>query len=615
MKNNKPARITKNPNSWGVIKTIAAMAILGQGKVRMLESQRLIRLPAWFTQTPLFSSAATEYPVFQDWSLEKAIKEGLKQSVWVYRCCRIIASNAAAVKWVVKERKSNGDWEVQHGHPIEILLKKPNNRMSGNNLFERLTYHLHLGGNGIWHKVIFNGMPVELWPISPDRIRPIPDEKTGIKHWDYQPYAGRQILVDPDKITHFMLVDPSNIFWGLSPLQAGANVVDTDLASVKWQKISLGNRCVTDGVFSFKHPLRKDQWLEAKKQVEEQKQGPENARQIWVLGADAEWKQTSLTPVEMDLIESRNMGMYEIHAIFGVDPLITGAPDRSGRANKKEAKRALWEDTIIPYLDDVKEGLNLDITPYWDPESIKMGAEPNLIIDYDLSGIAALRELIFDRAKTAMMFSKMKVPFDKINDRLNLGFSEFEGWDQPVVSPAADAMGMSAASGPMNTKQAWSKEKKAKYWKAIDDDRIKWEERLTDEVRKQFKQEEAKVASAFLSGGEAAALAKISQPEWQALTETIDTAVVDFFGQREADRIEEESKKARKAVDFDPLKKTIQARIKKNAKRKSWEVTKTTKKKIARVIADGKDKELTNVQIARDIRDKYESIRLLRMLK
>ena len=605
--NGKKAKKIRRNNKMGTLRSLMALAVLGPDNLRKLEKERLVRLPKWFTQTPMFANISTEMPVWPGWSLDKAIKEGLKQSVWVYRCNRIIASNVSAVKWYVEERKSIDEWNRIPGHPLELLLRKPNPRMSGQDIQERLSYHLQLGGNGIWHKVLINGMPVELWPLMPDKMRPVPDENGNLlKNWIYQPFAGEKIPIEPGNITHFMFVDPSNIFWGLSPLMAGAKVVDTDLAAVEWQKVSLGNRCVSDGAFIFKHPLKKDEWIEAKKQVTEQHNGPANARAPWVLGADADWKPMSLTPAEMDFINSRNMGMYEIHAIFGVDPLLTGAPDRSGRANKKEAKRSLWEETLIPYLDDIKSAMNEDLIPYWDPQATLIGAEPNLRIVYDLSHIPALRELILEKARTALMFSKMKVPFDKINERLDLGFSEFEGWDEVIQTPAPVVNGGGdAETEPIKTKDI-EPALKSIYWKELDNIRSKWEDEAVEKVKGLLDREGTRVTKAYsATGSPKSATGAIKESEWRSGIEVLGTAVVEFFGQQEANLIQAQAK-SRKAVNFDTSKRRIQDAIKKNAVDKAVEITSTSKEKIAKIIADGVKKDLTNIQISREIRDQYK---------
>ena len=72
---------------------------------------------------------------------------------------------------------------------------------------------------------------------------------------------------------HNKFNDPGNPYWGLAPLQAGARAVDIDVEAVKFQKVGLQNRAITDGIFTFEHPLTQDQWDEARAMVREQHYG------------------------------------------------------------------------------------------------------------------------------------------------------------------------------------------------------------------------------------------------------------------------------------------------------------------------------------------------------
>jgi len=335
------------------------------------KQDRLSLIPRWLTGQPLW----------HDWSTETAVDEGLKSSVWVYRCCQAVAKAIASVPWQVEVTSDDGEtWEPEPGHPIEILLRDSNPFMTGSELSETQAYHLLLGGNAIWHLPMVRKMPVEIWPLQPDKVKPVPGKQGFVDRYEYRINSVKETDIPPEEIIHFKFVDPGNPYWGLAPLQAGAKIVDSDIEAVNWNKVAMQNRGVTDGVFSFKEPMTKDQWDKARDMIREQHQGADNARMPWVLGNDAAWQQMSLSPAEMDFLESRKLNMYEIHAIFGVDPLLTGAPDHSGRANKAEARKAFWEDTVLPMLDSITETLNLNLIPFWHPESMRAEIQPNLQI-------------------------------------------------------------------------------------------------------------------------------------------------------------------------------------------------------------------------------------------
>ncbi len=549
-------------------------------------------------------------PVWTNWSVDKAVKDGLKASVWVYRCINRRANSVASVPWYVEERK--GDvWEVVPNHPIAVLLDEPNPFMSGQSLVQYMVNHLDLGGNAIWHINRVQNAPVELWPIIPDpkRIKPIPDRQRYISHYEYTVDPGDKIRLEPEEIVHFRFIDPGNLYWGLSPLQVAARTVDTDVEAVNWNKISLQNRAVTDGVFAFDHPLTEEQWEEARKMVREQHQGAGNARTPWVLGAGAKWNQMSLSPVEMDFLESRRFSRQEICAVFDVPTLLVGATEASTYNNYATARKAFWEDTMVPLLDDIREALNLALVPYWDPDLLDPSKQANLRVMYDVSNIPALQENFTEKVGNARTLWQMGVPLNMINRRLELGFPEIPGGDEPRVTTG---FMYAAGDGPDETKGTWTEEQKTLFWKARDEDKLSWEEKVAQQIAALFQAEGELIVAGFEENGKIGALAEVegNTTVWEEALAAVYTAVIEHFGQLEGERIAGEAAKRRTApterkFDFDPYAELVNQFVVHQAALKVTYMSTTTKTKIAMIIDKALADSETIPQIAARIRRMY----------
>ena len=377
------------------------------------------------TTSQLLPVHQADTPQFRDWSTRNAIKEGYKVSVWVYTAISLKAKAVASVPWFVRKIKSDGTWEPDYTHPLSRLLKRPNEFMSRRDMMERLVAHLELGGNGLWTKLRVGKMVVELWPIDPTGVRPVPSPAKFISRYEYD-LDGVKKDLDPADVLHLMYPDPANPYWGLSPLQAAARVVDTDVEAVKWNKVSLQNRAQASGVLSFKHPLDPDQWDEAREQVRRQIQGPENARGILVMGASADWKQMSLTPIEMDFIKSRQFSREEILSVFHVPPTMAGIGDNAALSNVLTWRRIFWSDTIVPLLEDIRAGMNRALVPeFGDPEKIDLM--------YDVTNVEALQDDFHKKIETAEHMFRMGIPVNVIIDRLELDIDALPGGDQGFI--------------------------------------------------------------------------------------------------------------------------------------------------------------------------------------
>ena len=384
-------------------------------------------LPEQLKTLPFIQRHLSEKPQWNAWDTKNAIENGLKASVWVYRCINKRAKAVASIPWYVEERVGD-TWQRVPNHPIEVLLTEPNPFMTGQKLMEYLVNHLDLSGNALWKIVKARGVPVEFWTIVPDTnvIRPVPHRNTFLSHYEYQIDPGNILRIEPNDIIHFKTVDPANYYWGLSPIQVAAKVIDTDIESVNWNKISLQNRAVTDGIFSFSHPLTKVQWEEARAQIREQHQGSGNSHTPWVLGSGATWHQMSLSPVEMDFLQSRKYNREEICAVFDVPPILVGSQDAASYNNYSTARRAFYEDSIVPLLDDIRECLDMALVPYWDTKARDPGEQNSIRLMYDLNNVTALQEEFGEKVKNAEILYNMGIPLEQINQRLELGFMDLE---------------------------------------------------------------------------------------------------------------------------------------------------------------------------------------------
>ena len=377
--------------------------------------------------------------IHKDLPTDEAIKFGFKASTYVYACVQRLMKAVASVQWHASVKDSNGDWVADFDHPLTQILQRPNPHMSRQDLFERMTAHLYLGGNFTVTKVRserrptgttgHRGIVVELWPLDPSGVEPIPDRVDFIDRYEYEKGDIRLLGADaiaPEDMIHGMFTDPSTPYWGMSPLQAGAMVVDTETEATKWQRISMVNRAVPDGAWSLDGFLTQDQFDTATEQVRQQHQGANNARVPWVMGSNAKWNQFSLTPVEMDFIESRKLTRQEICALYGVPTPLVQIFDDAPLANVQIARRIFWSDTVVPVLEDLDDTLNRSLTPeFGDPASLR--------IDYDVSHIDVFMDDFAGLVETAERLWGMGVPFNEVNQRLSLGFDPIAGGDTGLV--------------------------------------------------------------------------------------------------------------------------------------------------------------------------------------
>jgi len=352
-----------------------------------------------------------------DWDSQKATSEGYKASAWVYRSVSLRANAIASVPWYVETRRG-GDWErVEPNHPLQVLLDSPNPEMEQADLMRLLVTHLDLAGNGYWAKVRQGqGIVLELWPMLPHEMEIIPGNQELVEAYRFR----SKELLAAQNVAHFAYCNPASLLYGQAPLMAAGKAVDVDNAAASWQKISLQNRGIPDGVFTYPETLTPEQFAEGRKQIKEQYATQGTAREPWLVGG-AQWQQMSLSPVEMDYLNTRNVTREEIGIVYGTAEMLASLAS-ANRASAQEVRKSFWLDTIIPLLRELKSALNRSVAR-------EFGPADQIRIVYDTSSVEALQTNEKEILEVVKGYWSMGVPFNQLNQKYELGFEDIEGGD------------------------------------------------------------------------------------------------------------------------------------------------------------------------------------------
>ena len=375
-------------------------------------------------------------------------KDGYMQNAIVYRCVNEIANGASAVPYMIKQ----GD-DVLEYHPIMDLLNRPNPLQSNSEFFASLFGYLLLAGNSYLLKVgADNQPPSELHLLRPDRItikggqNYIPEKYqyiiSGRVHAEYEV---DQETANSD-LKQIKLWNPLDDYYGLSPLAAGALEIDQHNMSAKHNVNLLNNGARPSGAVVFKP--RDDQGF-AVNLTESQRQqlltdlnnrfsGTSNAGRPMLLEGDFDWKEMGLSPKDMDFGNLKHMATTDIALCFGVPSQLVGVPDAQTYANVAEARLALYEETIIPYLKKIESDMNEWLVPMFGED---------LMFCYDIDSIPALSER---RKKTYenVSLAVREGIITRNEARERLGLSPLDGADDLLVNASLFPLGTEPTPPP-----------------------------------------------------------------------------------------------------------------------------------------------------------------------
>lgn len=560
-------------------------------------------------------------PVWTPADFENLAREGFERNIWVYRSIMSVAQAGSSVPWVLYQRQRSGKLKELTDHPFLDLWKRPNPTMSKQQFLENvIAFQLLAGNSYVLESGPKNGPPMELWVLRPDRVRVIAG-RDGVAGYEYKVDDSLKENLPADVVTHFKMFSALDDWYGLSPIQVAARGIDADNFANAWNASMFQNGARPSGAMVTENTLGEDQYKRLKQEIREQYSGMKNSGRPMLLEGGLDWKEMSLSPKDMDFIESKKLSRMEICAAFGVPPELVGDHEHATYSNYQEARKAFYQDTVIPILVRIRDKINSHILP-------KFG--DNLYLDIDRDEIDALqedRDKVWDRAIRAVQYGILEVN----EAREAMGYEAIEGGNVRYVpasvlpegedAPDWDDLlgGGSSGSDPDDDKSLELKGlnlqtpiQKKQYWRAFDRRRTGYYGAVGKQIKKRFKQEMKGVLKAFDEGGpdEVDIYLDENAREWSKTLTAVYMTVMKAFGDSVyralVGKSSNDSLQQKQDDVFDVFNEAVQNFISTTVANKVVNINETTKKLIKDIVEAGFEEQLT----VPEIRDKIEKLYL-----
>jgi HK97 family phage portal protein len=325
-------------------------------------------LTPWLTTTPIFPIG--DYFVFA--------QQGYLRNELVYRGLNMLAGAIAEAPLRVYNR--NG--EALEDHPLRALIKRPNPFMGEHLLWETTVLYLYLSGNAFWVKVrTRSGRVAELWPLRPDRLRIIPDDRKFVGGYIYE-IGGRHYPLDTDDVVHFKFPHPLYDYWGLSPLQAALRRIVIDNETADFTKVLLQNNATPSIAVTTQNAI--DQATADRLSLRwRERFGGRNRGGPAFLQAGMDVKTIGLSMKDLAFPDLDASSQKRVLVALGVPPVLLG--QEATFSNYAQARVSFYEDTAEPLESRLDDRLESDLL-YAD-----FDASHDLELKFDTSHVSALR--------------------------------------------------------------------------------------------------------------------------------------------------------------------------------------------------------------------------------
>jgi HK97 family phage portal protein len=291
------------------------------------------------------------------------------------------STSLAKVQWHLYEktpaREVTTDRVEVFDHPAMRVLNDPNNFMTRFSLLERAQQHQDLTGESdivVVQAPVMGGLPIELWPVMPSRMEPVPSANKFLAGWIYTGPSGEQIPLEVGEVIQNALPHPRDPYRGLGPVQAMMTRLDASRYSAEWNRNFFLNSAQPGGLIQVDKRLSDDEWRELVERWNEQHKGVTRSHRVAVL-EQGEWISNAQTMVDMQFAELELQGRDRLLEAFGIGGPMIGVVENVNRANADaaevmfaryltEPRAARWCDVLnhrlLPMFGDTATNLEFD---------------------------------------------------------------------------------------------------------------------------------------------------------------------------------------------------------------------------------------------------------------
>ncbi len=292
--------------------------------------------------------------------------------------------------------QSRREW-VGHEHPAQELLDRANPHWTGGDLWRATETYLNLWGEAYWAVERDEaGTPFELWPLRPDRVRIVPDEREYIRGYVYTGPSGEPVGFAPDEMVRLRYFNPLHEYGGLSPIRPVQLSVDMGRDALLGNRSGIGNDATPGVVLETDGVLSKDQVDALYETWESRHRGPDNKLRPAIIGAGLKASQVGFSPKDMEYLNTLRWTVEDVARVFNVPKPLLHDLERATYANIETTRRMFWETCIVPELSFFEETLRERLLP--------MFGEASLVAEFDTSNIEALRESETERARRISIY-------------------------------------------------------------------------------------------------------------------------------------------------------------------------------------------------------------------
>lgn len=282
-----------------------------------------------------------------------------------------LADAVAGIEWHMHDPSPGGKCEecgakgvvlVTESDPMLELWNRPNPHFYGALFRETSQQHIDLTGEWFWVVVTEFGVPVELWPVRPDRMTPVPDQRDYLIGWVYTGPDGERVPLLPEQVIQGRTPDPSDPYRGMGPLGALAPELAGARLAAEWNARFFENNALPGGIIEFEEALDDTRYREFVARWREAHQGINNAHRVGIIEG-GKWVDRKFTMKDMQFVEAKGLTGAAIREAYGFPEFAQGIVKDLNRATAEASDDFFAKWLAVPRARRIRDVLNHRLVP------------------------------------------------------------------------------------------------------------------------------------------------------------------------------------------------------------------------------------------------------------
>lgn len=280
----------------------------------------------------------------------------------VYACIKVLSDTISTLP--VHLYRKEGDARVMVENKLHsLMLDAPNDFQTAQEFWAQQVTNICLRGNSFNYVTrTASGKVIEIVPLPVDSCTINIQAQNRITYTITLGEKGntKSFIAKPENILHFKNLTLDGVT-GLSPIQYNGSLLSNAIESRDHANSVYSNGATPRGVLETEGVLSDEAFENLKASWGASHGGTSNANKVAILESGLQFKPVSMSPADVQLLESRKYSRSEIAGMFRVPPHMIGDLERATYSNIGHQSLDFYKSAIAPWIAQFESRLNFTL--------------------------------------------------------------------------------------------------------------------------------------------------------------------------------------------------------------------------------------------------------------